>query len=124
MNIPLTLVKATGLSAILFWAIIFTNKFNYIDTIPFVFLSLIPISICCALVICLTIAPFYWSKHEDTRYKTVYNTYFPFYAIIIFSLCLFGSIQADFDTHLTAFFASAFITTSKSWEWLAKTDAS
>lgn len=117
MNIPLTIIKATGFSAIIFWSIIFTKSFDS-DMLLFVLLSVIPISICCALTICLTIAPFYWSKKEGTDLKTINNRYFPFYAIVLFSLCAYGIIESDFNIYPLAFITSAFFTALKSWSWI------
>lgn len=117
MNIPLTIIKATGLSAIIFWSVIFTETFES-EMFLFVLLSVIPISICCALTICLTIAPFYWSKKEDTNLKSTYDRYFPFYAIVLFSLCAYAIIGSDFDVYIMAFITSAFFTALKSWSWI------
>lgn len=117
MNIPLTIIKATGLSMFIFWVIILSKTTNE-DLSLFILLSIIPISICCALTICLTIAPFFWSKKESTSLETIYNNYFPFYAIALFGLCFFCVLGSNFDIYVLAFFTSAFVTSLKSWSWI------
>ncbi|WP_396601765.1 hypothetical protein [Algibacter sp. R77976] len=117
LNIPTTIVKASGLSAIIFWLIISSKHFEP-EMLLLVLLSMIPISICCALTICLTIAPFYWSKKEGTNLKNVRGRYFPYYAITLFSLCTFAIIGSEFDVYVMAFITSAFFTALKSWSWI------
>ncbi|MFI1743637.1 hypothetical protein [Thalassobellus sediminis] len=119
MNISSTIMKASGLSMLLFWTITL-SKPTSVDVSLFILLSIIPISICCALTICLTIAPFFWSKKKSTTFKTIYKRYFPFYTIGLFSLCLYGIIESNFNIYALAFFASAFFTSLKSWNWLIK----
>ncbi|SFZ92712.1 hypothetical protein SAMN05428642_102911 [Flaviramulus basaltis] len=119
MNVPITIIKATGLSLIIFWTIAITEDFS-LDMIPLVLLSVIPISICCSLTICLTIAPFFWSKKGKRNLETVYNSYFPFYAIALFGLCVFSTIESNFNTYGIAFNTSAFFTALKTWSWLAE----
>ncbi|PWH81795.1 hypothetical protein DIS18_14045 [Algibacter marinivivus] len=120
MNTPLTILKATGLSFIIFWAIIFSKEKFTLDMFPYVFLSLIPIGLCCLVVICLTICPFFWANNKSKNIDTVLKTYFPFYAIILFALCGYGFITSNLDTFSVAFISSAFFTLLKSWTWLAK----
>jgi len=119
MNIPKTILKATGASTVIFWAIILTGYFR-VDMLVLIPLSMIPISICCAVTICLSIAPFYWSKNEYTSLQTIHNRYFPFYAIVLFGVCAFGVLLSNFDVYALAFIASAFFTTLKSWSWLTE----
>lgn len=118
MNTPLTLVKATGLSFVIFWGIILTEETFRLNTLPYIILSIIPVGICCTLTICLTVLPFYWSKNEGTTFKTVYNTYFPFYAIALFGICIYTHIRSNFQIFPVAFIAAAFFTLLKSWIWI------
>lgn len=121
MDIPITIIKATGLSSIIFWSIIFTEVFNT-DMFLFVIVSFIPIIICCALTIWLTIAPFFWLKKAGTNLKTIRNRYFPFYSIMLFALSAFASIGSEFDIYVMAFVISAFFTALKSWSWIIESD--
>lgn len=121
MDIPTTIVKATGLSSIIFWSIIFTETFNP-DMFLFVIVSFIPISITCALTIYLTIAPFFLFKKSSTNLKTIRKMYFPFYSITLFGLCAFVSISSEFDIYVMAFIISAFFTALKSWYWIIEYD--
>ena len=120
MNTSLTILKATGLSFIIFWAIIFSEEKFMLDMFPYVFLSFIPIGFCCLIVICLTICPFFWAKNESKDSDTILKTYFPFYTIILFTLCSYGLITSNLNIFSVAFIISAFITLLKSWTWLAK----
>lgn len=117
LNTSTTIIKATGLSGVIFWAIIFTDYFNS-EMFLFVLLSVIPVSICCSLTICLTIAPFYWLKQKHKSYKHIYKTYLPYYAIILFGLCIYLIVFSNFELFFIAFVTAAFFTTLKSWSWL------
>ncbi len=122
MNTPSVILKSTILATCLFWIPIMSKDFQS-DMILFVFLSIIPISLCCAFTILLTIAPFFWfhgkasSDGSVHRNKVIFNKYFPFYAITTFSLCLYGTIKFSFAI---SFFISVFFTTMQSWIWFAK----
>lgn len=117
MNIAGTIGKATLLATCIFWLLIFSEDFD-INVIPFILLSLFPISICCALVIVFTIVPFYWfyNKKSDGN-KIVFQWFFPFYSIASFSLCFYGFCKSP---EAIPFFASAFFTSLQSWVWLSK----
>lgn len=119
MDTPLTLLKSTGMSFLIFWGIILTEDRMPIDTAPYIFLSIIPIFLCCMTTICLTVAPFFWSKKKNSSLQEVYSTYFPFYAIVLFTMCVYGLIVSSFEIHILAFIASAFFTLLRSWSWLA-----
>ncbi|WP_158847646.1 hypothetical protein [Algibacter sp. L1A34] len=116
MKLINTILKATGLSTFIFWTIIFSQNFE-LDMFPFILLSFIPIFICNTIVIALTIAPFFLSKNNKTTARDVFQKYFPYYAIISFSLCSYGLIQSKFAI---CFFVAAFISSLQSWVWLIK----
>ncbi|MGC6430059.1 MAG: hypothetical protein ACON5F_03360 [Jejuia sp.] len=120
MDTPSTLLKSTALSFVIFWSIILTEIELPLDAIPYMFLSLIPIFLCCMFTICLTIAPFYWAKNEKTAFKTIYNNCFPFYAVALFGVCFLVILTSNFDTTIVAFISSAFFTLLKSWSWIIK----
>ncbi len=120
MDTPLAILKATCMSFVIFWTILLTEERFIIDILPYMFLSVIPIALCCMLTICLTIAPFFWSKNENTSLKKVYNTYFPFYAIALFGICTYMLTTSNFKIFPVAFISSAFFTLLKSWHWLAQ----
>ena len=123
MRIPSTILKSTILATCIFWILIIMSEGFQSYMIPLVFLSMIPISICCAITILLTIVPFFWFRSNGLsdglghRNKIIFNKYFPFYAIVTFCLCLYGIIELTFAI---SFFLSAFFTTMQSWIWLAK----
>lgn len=116
MNISKTIIKATLLATCIFWFIIISKNFEEI-MLPLFFLSMIPISICCTIVLLFTIVPFFWLKKKTTTNKTIFEIFFPFYAITCFSLCLCASLK---EPSLLCFFASVFITTMQSWIWFGK----
>ncbi len=110
------ILKATLLSTCIFWLIIFSGNFESL-MIPFMFLSLIPISLCCATTIMITILPFFRFKTINNKNNIVFKKYFPFYAIVCFSLCFYGVL---IDLDLACFYVSAFFTTMQSWVWFGK----
>lgn len=121
MNTPSTILKATGMSFVIFWAILLTEKGFQIDMLPFMILSSVPIALCCMLTICLTVAPFFWWKSELKSLTKVFETYFSFYAITLFGICSYALITSNFRISPVAFISSAFITLLKSWSWLIQT---
>ncbi len=124
MNIPSVILKSTILATCIFWLFTISKGFQ-IDMLLLVFLSIIPISLCCTFTILLTIAPFFWFQGKEAsdrsynRNKVVFNKYYPFYTIAIFSLCLYGAIKFSFAN---SFFISVFFTTMQSWVWFAKSN--
>ena len=116
MKLPLIILKATLLSTVIFWVILFLNGTDSALLI-YIVPSMIPISICNTIVITCTIAPFFWSKNDNTSYQTVFKTYFPYYALICFSLCVYGTFQ---EPVLLCFYAAAFISTLQTWVWIVK----
>jgi hypothetical protein len=116
MNIANTICKATLLATFIFWMVIFCDNNLDRDMLLFVLLSVIPISICCALTIIFTIAPFFWINKRTTDNKTVFKKYFPYYAIVSFGLCTYGFLEAP---DIMCFYVSAFFTSLQSWVWLA-----
>ncbi|OEJ98997.1 hypothetical protein A8C32_07390 [Flavivirga aquatica] len=80
-----------------------------------ILLSIIPISLCCTIVILSTIAPFFWFKKNSRTNKDIFKKYFPFYAIVSFGLCSYGIYESKFGAYLISFFASAFFTTLQTW---------
>ncbi|WP_299224863.1 hypothetical protein [uncultured Psychroserpens sp.] len=120
MNIPENLSKSCLLAALIFWLIIGSDDFES-DMIPFIFLSLIPIFVCVMIVILGTICPIFWIASSTTfNNKQIFKTYFPYYTILTFTICLFGIIISNFDIYMIAFFTSAYITTNQSWVWFTK----
>jgi len=120
MNIQNNLAKSCLLATVIFWGVIASKSVD-VDMMPFVFLSMIPIFLCVTMVIIFTVCPFFWAA-KGTRFNNakVFKIFFPFYAIVMFGLCLLGILNSDNEIQLIAFFASAFITTSQSWVWFAK----
>ncbi|WP_282134367.1 hypothetical protein [Seonamhaeicola maritimus] len=117
MSIGKTIAKATLLSTCIFWFLIFCDDLD-LGMLPFVFLSMIPICLCCSLVIIFTIAPFFWiCNKEQNGTEIVFQWFFPFYAIACFCLCAYGFWEAP---DAVSFFTAAFFTSLQSWVWLAK----
>ncbi|MCB0383705.1 MAG: hypothetical protein KDD05_10550, partial [Psychroserpens sp.] len=91
------------------------------DLFLIMLLSFIPIFLVVTIVIISTICPIYWlAKNEHTGNKQVFKTFFPYYAVVAFVICVSGIITSGFETILTAFYVSAYITSSQSWVWFAK----
>ena len=120
MNLPLNLAKSSLLALVIFWTIICAKEGLDHDLFLVMLLSFIPIFLVVTIVIIGTICPIYWiAKKEHINNIQLFKTYVPYYAILAFLICAFGIIVSDFDIYLTAFFVSAFITSSQSWVWFA-----
>lgn len=122
MNIGNTLIKATGLATSIFWLILLP-EYPTVSIIISILLSLIPIFICCLLTIVFTVFPFFWFFEDTLGKKQVFKTYFPYYVILIFSICLFAINLFNYELFAIAFFASAFFTLLQTWVWYSKLNA-
>ncbi|GAB1857536.1 hypothetical protein MHTCC0001_23720 [Flavobacteriaceae bacterium MHTCC 0001] len=121
MDTPMTLVKASFTAFAIFWAILLTEKTLYgTNFAEVMLLSIIPVAICCAVTICLTIAPFFWVKNEKTEFKVYRKVYFPYYAITLATICTSMIVCSNFNIFMIAFTLSAFFTLLKSWGWIIK----
>jgi len=120
MNIPNNLLKSTLLATLIFWTINFTEEMD-INYVPIVILSIIPIFICCAITITLTICPIFWLlENEKMSKKRIFKTCFPIYSIIAFSLCAKSIYTIQSEIFFISFLITAYITTAQSWVWFAK----
>lgn len=120
MNILSNILKSSLLAMVIFWTINLTETFN-LDLLPFVFLSFIPIFICCTLTILITICPFYYLlTTKDCNKKKVFKNYFPFYSIIVFALCCYGIYVFGSEIFIVSFFITAYLTSAQSWVWFSK----
>ena len=121
MNIPSNIAKSFLLASAIFGGIIMVTEYEP-DLFPFFFIAMIPIFMVVTMVILGTVCPFFWlAKSATVNERRIFQIYYPFYAIIVFSVCAWGIISSHFDNFAIAFFSSAFITTSQSWVWFAKT---
>lgn len=121
MNLPSNIAKSSLLAGLIFWIVGGTEGFNSVTIIPIIFISYIPIFICCALTILVTICPFYWLAEKNSLSKRdVFNRYYPYYSIVCFGLCSYGIYSNTHETFFIGFFISIFITTMQSWIWFAK----
>ncbi|WP_347922414.1 hypothetical protein [Pontimicrobium sp. SW4] len=120
MHILGNIGKSSLLAASIFWMIILSDTFD-LDMVPYIFLSLIPIYIICALTILITICPIFWFLENDNYSKQrIFKTYFPIYTIIAFGFCLYSIYKSSFDVFVLSFYVSAYITTTQSWVWFSK----
>ncbi len=123
MNLANNLFKSSLLAFVIFWSIIISNEGFDADMSLFFIFSFIPILLCVAVIVITTIYSIFWTVTTKTRTpKTVFKRFFPYYAIIAFSIIAYGIISSDFNVFAIAFFTSAFITVCQSWVWFAKTD--
>ena len=121
MKVSKTIFKSTLLATIIFWLIILCKERFYPFMILVIPLSMIPIGICCSVVILLTILPFFWNPEKSNKdNNTIFKKYFPFYSITSFSLCLYGFIKVE---EIYCFWVSAFFTSLQAWIWLTKANA-
>lgn len=120
MNLPNNLVKSCGLATVVFWTVILAEESFNASVLPFAVVSVIPIAFCTTVVIVFTVCPFFWMNSSETiNHQTIFKTCFPYYAIVAFSICMYGMYATDFSIFMVAFFTSAFITTCQSWVWFA-----
>lgn len=120
MHILGNIGKSSLLAASIFWIIILSDTFDW-DMVPFIFLSLIPIYVICALTILITICPIFWFLENDNYSKQrIFKTYFPIYTIIVFVLGVYSIYKSSFDIFALSFYVSAYITTVQSWVWFSK----
>lgn len=122
MHILSNIGKSSLLAASIFWIVLLSSDLgmNW-DFIPYMFLSLIPIYIICALTILITICPIFWFLENDNYNKQrIFQTYFPIYTIIVFSFCVYCIYYTSTDSMIVGFFTSVYITTAQSWVWFAK----
>lgn len=120
-NLGATILKATLLTTIIFWVFVFYNEFD-LGMIPYILLSIIPISFICSLTIVFTIMPFFWFVKGNTSKEIIFKKYFPFYSIIVFLLFIYPVISSDFQEYVIVFFLIAFFILMQSWIWLCKPD--
>lgn len=120
MNIGRTILRAAGLSFMIFWTIIISEGNMPIDAFPFILLSIIPIFLCCTLAIIFTLAPVYWFYEKKMSAQKIYDIYFPYYTIFIFLLGLSAALITKFEIVPLAFIVSAFFTLLLCWRWIIK----
>jgi hypothetical protein len=121
MKTLIVTLKATLLASIMFLPFILTNA-DEIYEIVFIVPSMIPIFICCGIVNLFTIYPFFWLKKETTSNEKVFETYFPYYTIVAFIICVFFIIKFSLYLFPIIFFSIAFFTTAQSWVWVIKSN--
>ena len=122
MNVPNNLAKSCTLALVVFWIVIgSSNDANHDDLPVLILLSIIPIFVMVTIVVITSICTIFWAsaKKDFSKYH-IFKAYFPYYAIVVFTLCTIGIFASNFDIYMIAFFTSAFITTSQSWVWFAK----
>jgi len=121
MKIGNTAIKATGLAASIFWFILLP-EYQTVSIVIFMLLSLIPIFICCLFTIVFTVFPFFWFLEDSLDKKQIFKIYFPYYAILVFSISSFSIHIFNYQLFAIAFFTSAFFTLLQTWVWNSKLD--
>lgn len=120
MKVPSNIGRSTLLATAFFWTMNLCYEFHP-EMIPFMILSIVPIAICCTLTILVTICPFFFFfTNTDTTNRQTFETYFPYYSIVMCCLCMYGVISSGFNAIIINFFVTAYLTTCQSWLWFAK----
>ncbi len=120
-KIPKLILKASVLSAIIFWVqILFEDYSTVIGIIPYVILSIIPIFIICSLTIFFCILILYYSVRNKMSNNEIFRRFFPYNAIVIFCVCAYSIIISNFQIFVCIFFITAFFTLIQAWVWLCK----
>ena len=124
MDLPKNIAKSSLLAGAIFWIVGGSEEFNTVSIIPIIFISYLPIFICCAVTILVTVCPFYWlAEKESLSKRDVFNRYYPYYSIVCFGFCSYGIYVHIKEAYFIGFFISVFITTMHSWIWFAKEKA-
>ena len=118
MNIPSITLKSTLLATFIFWSIIAADGVDF-EIFPFILLSIIPIFIICLITNLLTVAPFFSLINVQKTNKKIFLSYFPYYSILCFAICVYFVIVSNMESLMVAFFSSAFFTSIKTWIWFA-----
>lgn len=116
MRYSKSILKSILLSAIIFWLVIFSEAFEA-SMLFWVFISLVPITVCCSLTVLFTISPWF-ALQPKLRPQEIYKKYFPYYAIFSFALCFYCLWKTKFDLYTISFFSSAYFTSLQIWNWL------
>ncbi len=124
MNIALRVIVTAGKAA-LFSSSLLVLFLLYVKRIynewSMVLILSLSITFVVALgMIILTILPFYLIERSGINGDAFFKKYFPFYAIVFFSSCLFVVISSQFNTITTAIFTIAYFTAMMSWIWMFK----
>lgn len=112
--------KAALLSSSLFWLLILMNEGMGIDFYLGILISTLLSFILCFIAIMATVMPFYLLEEMKLSSTNIFKKYFPYYAIIIFSLCMYFVIIEDFENFIIIFCTTTFITAIQSWIWFFK----
>ncbi len=120
MNFIDNTAKSALLATIIFW-LLNLNQITLSSAFFFIGISLLPIFLCSLITISATIYPIYviGGKTKLARKKT-FKRYFPYYAMVLFSVSIILLTATQFDPFLLSFLTSAFITTSQSWLWFSE----
>lgn len=120
MNFIDNTAKSALLATIIFW-FFNLNQLTLTSAFFFIGISLLPIFLCCLITISASIYPIFimGGKTKLARKKT-FKRYFPYYAMVLFSVSAILLTATKFDPFLLSVLTSAFITTSQSWLWFSK----
>ena len=116
MKLLITSIKAALLSSSLLsmYILFFVNTGE--DIILLFPLSILITFFIASGLIFFTIVPFTLLENNNTIFKK----YFPFYAIVFFSLCLTVAYNVHFEEIVIAILTIAYITAMQSWVWFFK----
>lgn len=123
LKIGQTSLKCALFSSILFWILTIANNPNTfgIDLIFFWFISMVILFFISLIMNVLTIFLLYESKRAQMDKTQFYKRYFPYYAILFFTICLLLYCLTNFENDLMCILVTAFFTAMMSWTWLFKT---
>ena len=123
MNALLNICKSTLLACLIFWTLLLSEqRFNF-NVLILIAMSLIPIFICCYIIIKLTIQPYFIYGQKIKKNAQTYRHYFSLYALCCFCLCVLGVLMTGSNAITTIFFITAYLTTCQSWVWFFKSES-
>ena len=124
LKIGQTSLRCAVFSSTLFWLLISANESFGVSIIFFWFISLIITFVISLIMNAVTISVFYEFEKERLDKTQFYKRYFPFYAIVFFSLSVLLYTISNFEKDLLYILVTAFFTAMMSWIWLFKENKS
>ncbi len=125
MNVPKKIIVTAAKTAILSsglltLALTISQNMHNDELVLVLFISLFITFFISIGMITITILPFYYIEYERSNTSMIFKKFFPYYAIVFFSCCLFIIIAQNFEEFSVIIFSITYITAVQSWVWFFK----
>lgn len=120
MSIGKTSLKATIVATSIFNTLILSKDGLEGETFIILIVSFVVLFCISIVVIILTIHPFYYlQESKGTSKKQIFNTYFPYYSMLLFLLLFAPDIyKNNIDEYTLIISTTTFFTAMFTWVWL------